>query len=45
MPAPARPTSPRTRLALLSGRSLQQVPPTEITLLRRVHGAVKDDDE
>ncbi|MER6946519.1 hypothetical protein ABT294_21045 [Nonomuraea sp. NPDC000554] len=32
-------------LALLSGRTLQQVPPKEIAMLRCVRGAVKDDDE
>ncbi|GGT06790.1 hypothetical protein GCM10010156_75210 [Planobispora rosea] len=32
-------------LALLSGRTLQQVPPTEITMLRCVRGVVKADDE
>jgi hypothetical protein len=32
-------------LALLSGRTLQQVPPNEIDMLRCVRGAVKDDDE
>ncbi|MET8986914.1 hypothetical protein ABZW49_15810 [Nonomuraea wenchangensis] len=32
-------------LALLSGRTLQQVPPDEIDQLRYVRGAVKDDDE
>ncbi|MGP4100939.1 hypothetical protein [Nonomuraea sp. KM90] len=32
-------------LALLSGRTLQQVPPKEIAMLRRVRGAVKSDDE
>ncbi|GGT43935.1 hypothetical protein ACFFV7_33160 [Nonomuraea spiralis] len=32
-------------LALLSGRTLQQVPPNEIAMLRCVRGAVKDDDE
>ncbi|MGI5272432.1 hypothetical protein ACQEUU_24975 [Nonomuraea sp. CA-218870] len=31
-------------LALFSGRTLQQVPPAEIALLRCVRGAVKDDD-
>ncbi|MFC4117092.1 hypothetical protein [Nonomuraea zeae] len=31
-------------LALLSGRTLQQVPPDEIAVLSRVRGAVKDDD-
>ncbi|GAA3411433.1 hypothetical protein [Streptosporangium vulgare] len=32
-------------LAILSGRTLQQVPPKEIVMLRCVRGAVKDDDE
>ncbi|WP_336216675.1 hypothetical protein [Nonomuraea sp. LPB2021202275-12-8] len=32
-------------LALLSGRTLQQVPPGEIAMLRCVRGAIKDDDE
>ncbi|MFI6741738.1 hypothetical protein ACIBI9_53265 [Nonomuraea sp. NPDC050451] len=32
-------------LALLSGRTLQQVPPNEIAMLRCVRGAVRDDDE
>jgi hypothetical protein len=32
-------------LALLSGRTLQQVPPREIAMLRCMHGAIKDDDE
>ncbi|GGK91811.1 hypothetical protein Sme01_54180 [Sphaerisporangium melleum] len=32
-------------LALLSGRTLQQVPPKEIAVLRSVRGAVKNDDE
>jgi hypothetical protein len=32
-------------LALLSGRTLQQVPPNEIAMLRCVCGAVNDDDE
>lgn len=32
-------------LALLSGRTLQQVPRDEIAMLRCVRGAVKDDDE
>ncbi|GAA2211409.1 hypothetical protein GCM10009850_068680 [Nonomuraea monospora] len=31
-------------LALLSGRTLQQLPPDEIDVLRCVRGAVKDDD-
>ncbi|MCA2191017.1 hypothetical protein [Nonomuraea cavernae] len=32
-------------LALLSGRTLQQVPPNEIAMLRCVRSALKDDDE